>query len=133
MIPLAVLGLARSWWKAGAGFVLGAVIAFPLGQCSGSQRAEEREQAARAVAITEALKTDSAAKEVAAGERLADAAAVADLKQELTDAVTEVADSAPTPSDVALGCARLRAQGTDVSDLPACGRPSGSAQAPAHR
>lgn len=77
--------------------------------------------AARAVANVEAMKTNEAANSNAADARVADTEQVAELKEELTDAVAQVPDDVPDPVAVALGCQRLRNQGTDTTSLPACG------------
>ncbi len=120
-----------TWWRALLGAAVVAGPCFLLGQCAGAASEKDRQQAAAAVATVEALKTDRAAKERAADERLADAEAVADLKEELTDAVADLPDDEPSARRVALGCARLRNQGLDTSRLPACGGSAGQAKAPA--
>jgi len=125
----------KAAWTTSRPALLGAVAVaapcFLLGQCAGAAREKDRQAAAAAVATVEALKTDRAAKEQAADERMADAEAVADLKEELTDAVADLPDDEPSARRVALGCARLRNQGLDTSRLPACGGSAGQAQAPA--
>jgi hypothetical protein len=126
-----LVDMVAPWWKAALGAVLMFGPAFLLGQCSGKDIEQDRQEAARAVAVVEALQNDGAAKEVAAGERLADAVAVAEMKEELTDAVQDLPDGLPSARRVALACARMRADGRDVSDLPACSGPGGGAQAPA--
>jgi hypothetical protein len=129
MIPLGFFVFARKWWKLGAGFLVGALVAFPLGQCSGAAGQKKHEQADRAVAIAGAMTANAKASDKAASERVTDALKAAELERKLTDAVAEVSDSAPTVSDVALGCARLREQGDDVSNVPACRGLGGQAQA----
>lgn len=122
MNPAVLIALARSWWKAVPGFIVGCVLAFPLGQCSGSQAQKKHEQADRAVAITEAVKLDANAKEKSAEERTRDAIAVTDMKDSLTDAIASLPDSVPSARRVALGCQRMLNAGTRVSELPvACG------------
>lgn len=127
------LKVLQAWWKAGVGVIIGLILAYPLGQCSGARREHRLEEAQRAVAIAEALKKDEAIKELTAAQRTADAEAVATKKQELTNELAKMPDEAPTQRDVALACGRLRQQGTDVSDLSACSGPKGSAQTPAPR
>lgn len=77
--------------------------------------------AERAVANVEAMKTNEKANVNAADDRVADAEKVLELKEELTNAVAQVPDDVPDPVAVALGCQRLRNQGTDTTALPACG------------
>lgn len=121
----------QAWWKAAAGLAVGLVLAYPLGQCSGARRQHRLEEAQKAVAVAEALKKDAAIKDLTAAQRVADAEATAAKKQELTDALADMADEVPSQRDVALACGRLRQQGVDVSDLPACGGPAGPAEAQA--
>lgn len=128
MIPQAIT-IARAWWKALPGFVLGALIAFPLGQCSGDARATKRHEDANASAQVKALTEDARAKETAAAERLNDAADLAEMKGRLTDAVSSAPDSAPGPRRSALNCQRLCEAGARSADLPAGCRPCGDAQA----
>jgi hypothetical protein len=123
------LTIARAWWKLVPGFVLGALIAFPLGQCSGDARATKRHEAANAAAQVQALTEDARAKETAAAERMNDAADVAAMKERLSDAVATLPDDVPSPRRVALGCQRLREAGTGDADLPSVCRPAGQAQA----
>lgn len=129
MIPLAAIAFVRAWWKAGAGIVVGAALAFPLGQCSGSQAQKKHEEADRAITQAEALKVDTKAKEKAADQRVKDAAEVADMTEKLTDAVASLPDEIPSARRVALGCQRLRNGGADVSDLPIACRPPIGVQA----
>jgi hypothetical protein len=126
-----LLALAAQWWKAAVGAAVMFPMAFMLGQCSGESNAKAKQKAADAVAIVEVLKTDAKAKEKAADERLADAEAVAETKEKLTDAVQNLPDAMPSARRVALACQRLRNDGQDVSRLPACSGPQGPGQAPA--
>lgn len=102
------------------GFALIAVALLAYVYTKGVGQERDRQEAAKAVAIAEALKIDGRAKEAAAGERLADAEEVATLKEELTHAVASLPDELPSARRVALGCARLRAQGADLRSVPAC-------------
>ena len=95
-------------------------ICLPLGYCKGERAATARYDAARALANVETVKVDGAAKEIAANERRVDDALVNGGKEKLLDAVQSAPESAPDAARVALGCARLRAQGTDTTALPAC-------------
>jgi Flp pilus assembly protein TadB len=78
--------------------------------------------AERAVANVEAMKINEKANTNASEDRVADAEQVLELKEELTDAVAEIPDDVPDDVAVALGCERLRRQGTDTTAIPACGR-----------
>jgi type II secretory pathway pseudopilin PulG len=124
------LMLAGAWWKAGVGIVLGILIALPIGQFIGARHARQQEQAARAVAIADALQRQAAITEKTYAQRLADAQRIAAARQELTDAVADLPDENPTPRDVLFACQQLRQQGTDVSNLPECQRTPGAPQAP---
>lgn len=119
-LPPSVLGFALSWWKALVGAIVVAGPIFLLGQCSGAGHARDKTDAAQAVAVASALKTDGAAKEVAGTERLADERQVNALTEKLTDAVAQVPDETPDAVAVRLGCQRLRNAGQDVSKLAAC-------------
>jgi len=123
------IAIARAWWKVLPGFVLGALIAFPLGQCSGDARATKRLEAANAASQVKALTEDAKAKETAAAERMNDAADVAAMKERLSDAVASLPDHVPSARRIALGCQRLREAGTRDADLPVQCRPAGQAQA----
>ena len=121
--------MAHKRLVAGIG-VLFVVLIIALGlYAKGRSDANKRNEAAKAIAIAEAVKLDSKAKEHAATQRLKDAEQVADLKEQLTDAVAQVPDTVPDPVAVQLGCQRLRNSGADVSKLPACSGPTGQTQA----
>ena len=122
------LDIARSWWKALPGFAVGALLAFPLGQCSGKAEAERRAEANTAIARAEAALADSEAKEKSADERLNDAAKVADLRERLTDAVASLPDEVPSAHGVALGCQQLR-EAYHGAELPLACRSSGGGEA----
>ena len=99
------------------------------GSSQATAAAEQRYEARRAIAVTEALKTDVKAQQKSALERVEDAVEVADLKEELTDAVRTIPDALPSARRVALGCARLRNQGISTAELAACGGPPTGAEA----
>lgn len=119
MTALAFIG-ARKRLFAVLGLALAAlaVLAFVRVRATNAER--ERQEAAKAVAILEATKTDARAKEKAAETRLQDAAEVAEMKEDLIEAIAETTDSAPSAADVALNCRRLLASGHDVSKLSVC-------------
>jgi hypothetical protein len=98
--------------------VAGLALALYLqGRSDGRTKAD----ADRAIANVEAMETDAEAQANAAEARVTDAEQVLELKEELTDAVSQIPDDVPDPVAVALGCQRLRAQGTDTTAIPACG------------
>lgn len=119
---LTALIWAKANKRAVAAIALLAIIVVALTTVFLMGRSAERKQteAAQAVAVAEALKTDGKAKEKAADTRLADATAVATMKEELTDAVADLPDEIPGARRVALACQRLRHQGADVSNVAAC-------------
>lgn len=119
MIP-AILAFGASWWKAAVGFLVAAPLFFLLGQCDGKRTQRRIDDAARAEANVEAMKTNAKATEKAAEERVKDATTVAANEEVLLDAIENTPDTAPDAKRVALGCARLRAQGTDTTAFPAC-------------
>lgn len=120
MNPLAIKALISTWWRAALGAAIVAGPCFMLGHCHGIDAEKERTKAAVAVATVEVMKVDGNAKEVAANERLSETVAIAERKEQLTDAVSSLPDSIPSVRRVALACARLHAQGTDTASIPAC-------------
>lgn len=121
MLELAALKATfNTWWRTLLGAAIVAGPCFALGYCHGKDVEASRTNAAVAVATVETLKTDGNAKGVAANERLADNVAIAERKEQLTDAVSSLPDTTPSLRRVALACARLRAQGMDTAALPAC-------------
>jgi hypothetical protein len=75
------------------------------------------------------LRTDAELKEIAAGERQADTAAIAEAEKELIDAIQQIPDSHPDAVRVHLGCERLRRSGRAEIDLPESCRLDGGAEA----
>jgi hypothetical protein len=63
---LEALAILRAWWKLIPGFLIGAALAFPLGQCSGHRAGVKAEQAA------EAKRLEAARAKVASREHTAD-------------------------------------------------------------
>jgi hypothetical protein len=116
MIPLPpnVISFALSWWKAGAGALVGAALAFPLGQCSGVDIQKDRDKAASIAS----LQLDARAKETAAEQRGQDAATTAARAQGRIDATKNQPDAAPG----ALRCQfeRKRLLDAGVKNVPAC-------------
>lgn len=97
-----------------------AALCLPLGYCKGESAAKARADAERSLASTKALKVDAVAKDNAAASRVKDALTVKENEDALVDAISEVPDEKPDAVRVRLGCERLRAQGEDISRLPAC-------------
>ncbi|CAN5370337.1 hypothetical protein BH09PSE1_BH09PSE1_17620 [soil metagenome] len=106
-----------------------------LGYCAvtGPGREARKVDAAVAAANGKTQAVDTAAREVAADERLADALSTATTKQELSNAVANLPDARPSDRRIALACERLRQQGTDTTALPACvGSPRPAQAGPDH-
>lgn len=117
---IAILAFARTWWKLALGFILGAPLFFMLGQCDGKKIGRQQMQTAIAQANTKFLEQKARADELAAAQRLTDTIAVNRQEEALRDAISDTPDSAPDPVRIALGCARLRANGVDTASIPAC-------------
>lgn len=100
-----------------------AALCLPLAYCEGSKKEKARCAASRALANAKALEMDAHAGARAAEDRVADALAVAEKEKGLLDAIATVDDTRPDRVRVALGCQRLRGQGTGEADLPAICRP----------
>lgn len=120
MIPLSILTLARTWWKLAAGAALGALLCFPLAQCSGIKIGRQQMQHAIDVANTAALQQQHRADTLAANQRLTDQRTSDTLERNLADAVANIPDSVPTARRLARACAQLRAQRVDTTTLPQC-------------
>lgn len=118
--PLAAIAGARQAIIAGLAV---AGLCLPLGYCAGTRGAQARCDAARALASVKAGEIDARAKDAAAAARVTDALTVERHEQELIDAISAVPDDRPDAVRVALGCQRLRAQGTAEVQLPAVCRP----------
>jgi hypothetical protein len=100
--------LARSWWKAGLGAVIGAALALPVGQCQG-EREERTRQAARAAEARELAVTLNAARvQKQAVERETASAAILSSQQEINRADDAVPDSRPSDKRRAALCGRVR-------------------------
>ena len=123
MIRPARLLSARAWLqKAQSSIITGMAVAalcLPLGYCAG------RRAASSPAIDTKAVATNEQARDNADQARAADGITIIQHEQELTNAISEVPDTKPDPVRVALGCQRLRAQGTVEADLPADCRPEG--------
>ena len=93
-----------------------------LAYCSSDARRDERDKIEReqTQAYVQDLQTDGKAKERAAGERLSDLTINNDREKALTNAVQNLPDARPSDRRVAINCERLRAQGRDPADIPAC-------------
>jgi hypothetical protein len=106
--------------------VTGLAVAGPcllLGYCTGFKSASTRYEAARTLANAKAQELDAGARDHAAADRVRDALAVNHHEEDLIDAISTVPDDRPDRVRVALGCQRLRAQGSAEADLPAICRP----------
>ncbi len=127
MIPLPVVAAARTamslaatWWKAAAGFALGALLVFPLGQCEGAKVERQRTAARQAQAELAIERRNSSIKETSGAERAIDTAGVTARTKEQTDAVNRVPDARPGARTLSRRCVQLRQQHLDTSKLPEC-------------
>lgn len=97
-----------------------ATLSFTLGYCKGKSSAKAQHEVALAKANAKALDVNMVASEAAAAARVDDALLVDHIQKELSDAIEKTPDTAPDAVRVQLGCARLRAQGTDTTAVSAC-------------
>lgn len=138
MMPLPALAAGKIVSAIGikGGIIIALALALGIALWWSQRVAEQRDEARAALALAEAemklLRTDAGLKEIAAEERQADTAAVAQVEKELIDAIQEVPDEQPDAVRVRLGCERLRRAGRLDADLPAvCGLGGGSQASPA--
>lgn len=127
MIPLAI-----AWWKskgelikaglsASAGAIVGAALAFPLGQCSGAANEAVKHRAAIAEADARAQAANSALLEQAALQRAADTAKITEAARGRTDAIDAGPDARTSGPECRLNRQRLLDAGVREADLPKCG------------
>lgn len=119
-IPAALAGaktIAKTWWKAGLGVVIGAALALPVGQCQGAS-AERARQAAREAdaALREAMR-DAAIKERLAAARLENTLTIQQQSKERTDAIQAGPDDHVSAAQRRLNCKRLRDAGFSEAQL----------------
>jgi hypothetical protein len=124
-------GFVKTWWRAGVGIFIGAVLVFPVAQCAGVHKEKDRAEAEAVKQQNKQLQKTLENHEVASGERANDTATITAKKEDLEHAVQGLPDNVPSARRVALACARLRNQGADVSKLPACNGSANRGQAPA--
>jgi hypothetical protein len=132
MLPaLAALGpLAAKWWKFAVGAIVGALLIFPVAQCSGKKIGRQEMQLAVERANTAYLQQKARADEAAAAQRITDTIAVNRQEEALRDAIASTPDTQPDAVRIRLGCERLRrANGGNSASLPPVCRPAGGAQA----
>lgn len=89
----AVTSFGLRWWRGAAGAVLGAFLAFPVGQCSGVQIQKDRQ----AVAAAKILKLEIRGTVEAAEQRGKDAATVAARSEGRLDAIKNQPDTRVSP------------------------------------
>ena len=113
----------KFFFNKNARILIGATVAcllcLTLGYCRGRSDANAHCEAARALANTKALETNAVASDKAATAQVKDALRIKAHEEDLTNAISQVPDTAPDAVRVQLGCQRLRAQGTDPATLPA--------------
>lgn len=103
------------------------LLILSLAWCAATAPVRERTKldASAAAANAKAQATDLKARDLGADERLSDLKANTQLEKDLTHAVSTLPDARPSDRRVALGCQRLRNQGTRPADLPPVCRPKG--------
>jgi Tfp pilus assembly protein PilE len=110
----------RSWAIVGA--LAGVLILVTYCSHQAVVRERDRAEAANQAAARAAEGRRNAAAERSADERLADTLSTQAREKELADAVAPLPDATPSDRRIALACARMRADGLDTSDVPACRR-----------
>lgn len=118
------IAAARAWWRRNrplliVGLVGIGLACLPLAYCAGRRAGEDP------AGNVKTAETDRVARDNADTARAADSITILRHEQELTHAISQVPDTKPDPVRIALGCQRLRAQGTAEADLPADCRPEG--------
>jgi hypothetical protein len=100
--------------------LIGVIAVLGFTYAKGRSDHAKQERARDAIAVAEALKSDTKADAVATAADIEAAQVQAEKEKVLTDAVAAIPDDVPDPVAVALGCARLREAGVSTADLPAC-------------
>lgn len=123
MIPIALMAFGAKWWKLGAGAVLGAALALPLGQCQGRVQERTRNAAAVAEANARAQAANSALLEKASQERAADTAKITEAAKGRTDAIRAGPDAPPAAPHCRADRERLLNAGFSEADVAKHARP----------
>ncbi len=116
----AAKAVVGSWWKLGAGAVIGAALALPLGQCQGADQERQRQAAKAAQTAAAAQKANTARVERQAAQREADRAHITQAAKGRTDAIEAGPDGPLSGPERRLQCQRLLDLGYAPADLPAC-------------
>ena len=106
--------------KIAAGLIFVVALALLLAYCSGRDDGKDAVNQQIDKANVEVLNRDAVAKARANEDREAEHAKQLEAKKELIDAVNKTPDTLPDPARIALGCERLRRQGTDTTIIPVC-------------
>lgn len=117
---MSFLALVPGWAKLAAAAALAFALGLAVGHFRGVGAEEDRQEAARAVAITEAVVTNSGAVAQSAAETIADAARNANLNEDLINATANIPDSVPPIRRVRRACVELREDGGDISGMAEC-------------
>lgn len=120
MNPLAAITLARAWWKAGVGAILGAALALPVGQCQGRDHARTESRAKVAEADARAIAANAALNERLAADRAADTAKITETAKGRTDAIHAGPDERTSGPQCRADRKRLLNAGAREADLPRC-------------
>lgn len=121
MIPLSWFVFMRKWWKTGAGALIGALLAFPLGTCTGAADMKDKMQAQYAREAAAQAQRNAAAIEVAAQQRVKDILANEAKSQERLDAIHSGPDARTSGPECRLNRQRLLHAGIPEAKLPKCG------------
>lgn len=117
MIPLSVAGLLKKWWPA---FAVAAIFGLLLGTayCKGQSAGQQGEVVKQQDRELEVQSDLGRANDVAANQRVKDAAEAVHQEKELQDALDTTND--PDRRRALRGCIILRQQGRDTQDIPEC-------------
>ena len=106
--------------KVAAGVIAVVLLALLTAYCVGRGDGKSKIELEIEKANVEALETNANALGNAADDRVVSNEQILKTKEELVDVVEATPDSLPSATRIALGCERLRRQGTDTSVIPAC-------------
>lgn len=107
--------------KIAAGIIALLITALPLSYCKGRTDGRAALLAEQDKQVTGERRVADESEGKAAVEREADRTTIEQARKDRDDAITAQDDALPSASRNALNCERLRRQGTDIDQLPACG------------
>lgn len=119
MIPLGLIAIGRTWWRAALGAAVAIPPAFLLGQCDGRTRERDAIEAAQQKAGAEAQKRARLADEARRKLEAAAAAKITADRKEVDNATAQIPDQAPSARQRARACLELRRSGR-LDSTPPC-------------